>query len=145
MNRVFTLKPSAVFAKLPIKAPNSSTPNSSSKIYRPSDTLTSMPKVTSSSSFPLSGLFGLQKPSGPTSMHIVNQLKTVMSKSPLFFEHEKGEDGKGKAKGRKRRGKDKLKIGQGGTLDPLADGVLGAYSFGQRFDRRIHTKFMDLW
>lgn len=61
-------------------------------------------------------------------MHIVNQLKIVMSKSPLFFEPEKVE-GKGTQKGRKRRGKDKVKVGQGGTLDPLADGVLGECSF----------------
>ncbi|KAI0064547.1 pseudouridine synthase [Artomyces pyxidatus] len=78
-----------------------------------------MPKVPST--LPLSGLFGVIKPSGPTSMHIVNQLKTLVEKSRLFVEAEKLEKG---AKKRKRRGGGNVKIGQGGTLDPLADGVL---------------------
>lgn len=112
MNRIFSLRPS-VSLHLPVK-----------HNLRPSQPI--MPKAsTSSASLPISGLFGLNKPSGPTSMHIVNQLKIVMSRSPLFFEPEKVEAGKGKQKGRRRRGKDMLKIGQGGTLDPLADGVLG--------------------
>lgn len=112
MNRIYTLRPS-VLLHLPVKH--------NLRASQPT-----MPKAsTSSASLPISGLFGLNKPSGPTSMHIVNQLKIVMSRSPLFFEPEKVEAGKGKQKGRKRRGKDMLKIGQGGTLDPLADGVLG--------------------
>jgi tRNA pseudouridine55 synthase len=77
-----------------------------------------MPK---SPSLPLSGLFGVIKPSGPTSMHIVNELKKLINDSRLFVHKEKLE----KAAGKKRKRKDNVKIGQGGTLDPLADGVLG--------------------
>ncbi|KAI0263345.1 pseudouridylate synthase 4 [Gloeopeniophorella convolvens] len=77
-----------------------------------------MPKAAAS--LPLSGLFGVTKPSGPTSMHIVNQLKRLVSNSRLFVEADKPEKMAGKRKTRK----DRVKIGQGGTLDPLADGVL---------------------
>ena len=54
-------------------------------------------------------------------MHIVNELKKLINDSRLFVHQEKLE----KATGKKRRRKDNVKIGQGGTLDPLADGVLG--------------------
>ncbi|CAA7271638.1 unnamed protein product [Cyclocybe aegerita] len=84
-----------------------------------------MPKTTLAS-FPVSGLFGVVKPSGPTSMSIVNDLQQLVSRSRLFVDPEKLEKLKGK-KSDKRRGKrglDTVKIGQGGTLDPLADGVL---------------------
>ncbi|KAH9161334.1 pseudouridine synthase [Lactarius sanguifluus] len=76
-----------------------------------------MPK---SPTLPLSGLFGVVKPSGPTSMHVVNQLKKLVNDSRLFVHKEKLE----KTAGKKRARKDNVKIGQGGTLDPLADGVL---------------------
>ena len=56
-------------------------------------------------------------------MHIVNELKKLINDSRLFVHQEKLE----KAAGKKRRRKDNVKIGQGGTLDPLADGVLGQY------------------
>ncbi|KAI0306313.1 pseudouridylate synthase 4 [Multifurca ochricompacta] len=77
-----------------------------------------MPK--SMASLPLSGLFGVIKPSGPTSMHVVNQLKKLVSNSRLFVDEEKLE----KMTGKKKTRRDNVKIGQGGTLDPLADGVL---------------------
>ncbi|KAH8989172.1 pseudouridine synthase [Lactarius hatsudake] len=76
-----------------------------------------MPK---SPSLPLSGLFAVVKPSGPTSMHVVNQLKKLVNNSRLFVHKEKLE----KTAGKKRARRDNVKIGQGGTLDPLADGVL---------------------
>ncbi|KAH9009693.1 pseudouridine synthase [Lactarius hengduanensis] len=76
-----------------------------------------MPK---SPTLPLSGLFGVVKPSGPTSMHVVNQLKKLVNDSRLFVHKEKLE----KTAGKRRTRKDNVKIGQGGTLDPLADGVL---------------------
>ncbi|KAH9071176.1 pseudouridine synthase [Lactarius deliciosus] len=76
-----------------------------------------MPKTPT---LPLSGLFGVVKPSGPTSMHVVNQLKKLVNNSRLFVHKEKLE----KTAGKKRARKDNVKIGQGGTLDPLADGVL---------------------
>jgi tRNA pseudouridine55 synthase len=74
---------------------------------------------------PLSGLFAVAKPSGPTSMAIIDDIKNLINTSPLFVEKEKlaaYKEGKsGKPKRRKRRSnRDMAKIGQGGTLDPLA-------------------------
>ncbi|EPQ28294.1 uncharacterized protein PFL1_04121 [Pseudozyma flocculosa PF-1] len=84
---------------------------------------------------PLSGLFGVNKPSGPTSMSLLDQLKPLFASSPLFADA----DGKPVRDHNKKRGKwgkgrrgggfggaaaGAPKIGQGGTLDPLADGVL---------------------
>lgn len=81
-----------------------------------------MPK-DSTKEEPLSGLFGVNKPSGPTSMALVNKVKELVSCSPVFVEKSKlGNQGKKK---RGRFAKGPVKIGQGGTLDPLADGVLG--------------------
>lgn len=85
-----------------------------------------MPKVTLSS-FPVSALFGVVKPSGPTSMSIVNDIQQLVARSRLFVDPEKLEKIKGKKLDRRRgkAGREAVKIGQGGTLDPLADGVLG--------------------
>lgn len=74
---------------------------------------------------PLSGLFAVAKPSGPTSMAIINDIKNLINSSCLFVEEEKlaaYEKGKNeKPKRRKRKSnRDMAKIGQGGTLDPLA-------------------------
>ncbi|KAH7889363.1 pseudouridine synthase [Phlebopus sp. FC_14] len=83
-----------------------------------------MPKV-SIPQLPLSGLFAVSKPSGPTSMSVLEDVKQLVVKSRLFVESgklEKRVAGKGKSY---KRGRDTVKIGQGGTLDPLADGVLG--------------------
>jgi tRNA pseudouridine55 synthase len=77
-----------------------------------------MPKAPAS--LPVSGLFGIIKPSGPTSMHVVDQLKKLICNSRLFVQPEK----LGKTAGKRRARKDNVKVGQGGTLDPLADGVL---------------------
>ncbi|KAI9508315.1 pseudouridine synthase [Russula earlei] len=77
-----------------------------------------MPKVPSS--LPLSGLFGIIKPSGPTSMHVLDELKRLVCNSRLFVDEEK----LGKKAVKKRTRRDNVRIGQGGTLDPLADGVL---------------------
>ncbi|KAF8965261.1 pseudouridine synthase [Flammula alnicola] len=84
-----------------------------------------MPKV-SLSTFPVSALFGIAKPSGPTSMSIVNDIQQLIARSKLFVEPEKLEKIKGKKLDRRRgkHGRESIKIGQGGTLDPLADGVL---------------------
>ncbi|KAG6898352.1 hypothetical protein C0992_009027 [Termitomyces sp. T32_za158] len=81
-----------------------------------------MPKV-SLSSLPVSGLFGLAKPSGPTSMSVINDVKLLISQSRLFVEASKLEKSKGQKPTRKHT-RGSIKIGQGGTLDPLADGVL---------------------
>ncbi|KAF9648085.1 pseudouridine synthase [Thelephora ganbajun] len=87
-----------------------------------------MPKDTLPS-LPLSGLFAVAKPSGPTSMAIINDIKSLINTSPLFVEQEKldaHKEGKNEKPKRKRwkSNRDMAKIGQGGTLDPLADGVL---------------------
>ena len=58
-------------------------------------------------------------------MHVVNQLKTLINNSRLFVNKEKLE----KTAGKRRSRKDNVKTGQGGTLDPLADGVLGQCSW----------------
>ena len=71
--------------------------------------------------FPLSGLFAVVKPSGRTSMSVVNDIKNLINDSKLFIEAEKLAKGKNKTDRRKKRSnKDMAKIGQGGTLDPLA-------------------------
>jgi len=54
-------------------------------------------------------------------MHVVDQLKKLICNSRLFVDEEKLKKPPGKRRGRR----DNVKIGQGGTLDPLADGVLG--------------------
>lgn len=88
-----------------------------------------MPKV-SVSSYPISALFAVAKPSGPTSMSIIHDLQQLVARSRLFMDPKKLEKTQGKKIDRGRRGKgarEAIKIGQGGTLDPLADGVLGAH------------------
>lgn len=85
-----------------------------------------MPKVVPSS-FPISALFGVAKPTGPTSMSIVNDIQQLVARSKLFADAEKLDKVKDKKIDRKRgkRSREAVKMGQGGTLDPLADGVLG--------------------
>ncbi|KAF9484727.1 pseudouridine synthase [Pholiota conissans] len=84
-----------------------------------------MPKAAPSS-FPVSALFGVVKPSGPTSMSVVNDVQLLVARSKLFAEADKLAKIKGKKIDRRRgkQGRESVKIGQGGTLDPLADGVL---------------------
>ncbi|GAA96152.1 uncharacterized protein L969DRAFT_91608 [Mixia osmundae IAM 14324] len=83
---------------------------------------------------PLNGLFALNKPSGATAMSLLNELQILFASSKLFRDPNSGDYAatssfKGKYRGKKKwqKGKqkgDRIKIGQGGTLDPLADGVL---------------------
>ncbi|KAJ7097833.1 pseudouridine synthase [Mycena belliarum] len=80
-----------------------------------------MPKA-SLPNLPVSAFFGIAKPSGPTSMAIINDVKLLITRSKLFMDAENLEKSKGKKP--KWKGKSDIKIGQGGTLDPLADGVL---------------------
>ncbi len=82
-----------------------------------------MPK--DSQTGPISALFGVVKPSGPTSMSLVNDVKKLVANSPVFVEEEKLAKKTGKSGRKGKYGRDAVKIGQGGTLDPLADGVLG--------------------
>jgi tRNA pseudouridine55 synthase len=112
-----------------------------------------MPKNTLPN-LPLNGVFALAKPSGPTSMSLVTRLKPLFSSSRLFMPSDQlhiissnrkknypgptkmgeltGKDrNKGKAKGKgtnwKKVSKQYVKMGSGGTLDPLADGVLSTH------------------
>ncbi len=86
-----------------------------------------MPKVPTSA-LPLSGLFGVIKPSGPTSMSVLTEIKKLAGKSRLFVEEVKlGKPDQSKKHSKKRSRLDSVKIGQGGTLDPLANGVLGRW------------------
>lgn len=95
-----------------------------------------MPKATLPT-LPLSGLIAFQKPSGPTSNAILDSLKHLFADSPLFASTEAtgGPGGGGGGPKGKNKGKGKggapggVKMGQGGTLDPLADGVLGKLPF----------------
>jgi tRNA pseudouridine55 synthase len=60
-------------------------------------------------------------------MSVINDIKQLVASSRLFVEAERLEELKRKGKSQGSRGKrtrDTVKIGQGGTLDPLADGVL---------------------
>ncbi|KDQ14327.1 hypothetical protein BOTBODRAFT_32793 [Botryobasidium botryosum FD-172 SS1] len=92
-----------------------------------------MPKAENPA-FPLNGLIGLAKPSGPPSMVVLDRLKKLFALSELFVpEHTLKQERQAYAKkfasgsakkGRGWKGKDAVKMGQGGTLDPLADGVL---------------------
>lgn len=61
-------------------------------------------------------------------MSVINDIKQLVASSRLFVEAEKLAEqkasGKVKISRRGKRGREPVKIGQGGTLDPLADGVL---------------------
>ena len=62
-------------------------------------------------------------------MSIVNDIQRLVARSKLFVDAEKLEKTKGTTADhgrREKRARAAIKIGQGGTLDPLADGVLGA-------------------
>lgn len=58
---------------------------------------------------------------------MINDIKLLASKSRLFVDSSQldGHEDSQKRKFRRKRRRDVLKMGQGGTLDPLADGVLG--------------------
>jgi hypothetical protein len=58
-------------------------------------------------------------------MSVINDVKQLVVNSRLFVEPEKLAKNKGNQLLKRRRMREAVKIGQGGTLDPLADGVLG--------------------
>jgi tRNA pseudouridine55 synthase len=101
-----------------------------------------MPKVALGS-LPISGLFAVAKPSGPTSMAVVETIKQLVCQSRLFVEESKLA-GKG-GKKRKHKHRDMIKIGQGGTLDPLADGVLGVYGVFTRLASTLTSEGASHW
>lgn len=80
-------------------------------------------------SLPLSGLFAIDKPSGAITMKLLNSVNELLASSELFLDREK--QGHHRARKYNRRGRaGKVKLGQGGTLDPLASGVLGMTCIG---------------
>ena len=94
---------------------------------------TASSSTASTSARPLSGIFGINKPSGPTSMSLLDALKPLFATSPLFADADgKRPQDQSRKRGKFGKGKGKWaggvagapKLGQGGTLDPLADGVL---------------------
>jgi tRNA pseudouridine55 synthase len=91
---------------------------------------------------PLSGLFGIYKPSGPTSMSVVNDVKKLVANTRLFVEADKLKS-KGNQPLKRRRMREAVKIGQGGTLDPLADGVLGENN--QLITALVADIYIHLW
>lgn len=75
----------------------------------------------------LSGVFAVNKPSGPSSQEIVSRLKNVISGSDVFedgYRHVYGGAPRPRGKGRNRQHRPFIRIGHGGTLDPIATGVL---------------------
>ena len=58
-------------------------------------------------------------------MSLVNDIKKLVANSPIFVEEAKLAAKTTKSAKKHKYGRDVVKIGQGGTLDPLADGVLG--------------------
>ncbi|CCG81049.1 Pseudouridine synthase [Taphrina deformans PYCC 5710] len=74
----------------------------------------------------MSGLFAVNKPSGISSAGLLNDLQHVLKVSSLFEQEIKAQQAKSNAgrKGRKQKMGNKIKMGHGGTLDPLASGVL---------------------
>lgn len=108
----------------------------------PPSQLPNMPKAPSSPPYPLNGLFPIEKPSGPSSyvqleldshryplrrgrMRCIDMITPLLLESRLFDDPEKLRQPQSKAKKKQNKTHMGLKIGQGGTLDPLADGVLG--------------------
>ena len=59
-------------------------------------------------------------------MSVINDIKQLVGRSRLFVDPQKLVElkRKGENKGIRKRAREAVKIGQGGTLDPLADGVL---------------------
>lgn len=58
-------------------------------------------------------------------MSIINDIQKLITRSSLFV-HEDKLHKIHDVRSKRKRGGHTVKIGQGGTLDPLADGVLGS-------------------
>lgn len=108
----------------PVRGGSSSTGR---KARAPASQPASTTTTTTLDTRPLSGVFAINKPSGPTSSELLDRLKPLLARSALF----KTPDGRpvpleGRMfKKTNRQQHIPPKIGHGGTLDPLADGVLG--------------------
>ena len=73
----------------------------------------------------MNGVFAVRKPSGPTSQDVVAKLKHIFTRSSVYARDAAAAQGGGGNNNRRRGRKQKfIKIGHGGTLDPLADGTL---------------------
>lgn len=70
----------------------------------------------------------------PAFAQLLNKLQPLFASSSLFkdpnaqTDNGGGGGGRGKGKGRRKWKDERVKMGQGGTLDPLADGVLGEFA-----------------
>lgn len=76
----------------------------------------------------MDGVFAINKQSGATSRYVLDQVNRILSSSKIAQESlQKLQDVRKQAQGKQRMKKwktTKLKMGHGGTLDPLASGVL---------------------
>ncbi|ODV83508.1 hypothetical protein CANARDRAFT_29952 [[Candida] arabinofermentans NRRL YB-2248] len=72
----------------------------------------------------MEGVFAVNKPSGITSSQFLGKVQKILTKASVF-EESLNQMRKNKSHGKKQWKKNiKLKMGHGGTLDPLASGVL---------------------
>lgn len=72
----------------------------------------------------MEGVFAINKPPGATSRFVLDRVNRVLSNTPIFQESiQQLQDSRKECGGRRWR-TTKLKMGHGGTLDPLAEGVL---------------------
>lgn len=72
----------------------------------------------------MEGVFAINKPPGATSRFVLDRVNRALSNTPIFQESlQKLQDSRKECGGRRWR-TTKLKMGHGGTLDPLAEGVL---------------------
>ncbi|SCV72801.1 BQ2448_4338 [Microbotryum intermedium] len=92
-----------------------------------------MPKTRSN---PLSCLFAINKPSGQVSM----QLQPLFASSSLFKPSPASAPHPNDKTKRRKWKQERIKMGQGGTLDPLADGVL---VIGVNDATKQLSKFLD--
>lgn len=73
----------------------------------------------------MNGVFAVCKPPGMSSQDLVGKLKRIFSKSPVFLAEQKNKYTSQKNSSKVRKQKSNfVKIGHGGTLDPMASGVL---------------------
>lgn len=117
---------------------SSSRPEVAAEMPTTTTTAAAVAAKTSVPATPVSGVFAIVKPSHMSSMSLLDALKPLLGASKLFqmpAEEAAGGERNGNNRNRQRGGWRKRKrgfnsgpsapkVGQGGTLDPLADGVL---------------------
>lgn len=90
------------------------------------------PTTMTTATAPLEGLLAINKPIGISSAEVIRQLQKIFKHSRIFHDTLEVERSRRNAEAgnqRRRRKKDsathvEVKIGHGGTLDPMASGVL---------------------